>query len=160
MLPMVTDPAELVLVRERLARAARVLGVDRLPSLGAMLEVPAAIERLPELIPVADFFSLGTNDLTAAALGLDRSDPRLTPALAVTPDVLRLVDRAVRLTAEVGVPLSLCGDAGADPEAFPRLLATGVRTFSVAPSRLDAVRAMVRSHPADDLLSAGVGPDA
>jgi multiphosphoryl transfer protein len=160
MLPMVTDPAELVLVRERLARAARVLGVDRLPSLGAMLEVPAAIERLPELIPVADFLSLGTNDLTAAALGLDRSDPRLTPALAVTPDVLRLVDRAVRLTAEVGVPLSLCGDAGADPEAFPRLLATGVRTFSVAPSRLDAVRAMVRSHPADDLLSAGVGPDA
>jgi multiphosphoryl transfer protein len=160
MLPMVTDPAELVLVRERLARAARVLGVDRLPSLGAMLEVPAAIERLHELIPVADFLSLGTNDLTAAALGLDRSDPRLTPALAVTPDVLRLVDRAVRLTAEVGVPLSLCGDAGADPEAFPRLLATGVRTFSVAPSRLDAVRAMVRSHPADDLLSAGVGPDA
>ena len=160
MLPMVTGPDELVLVRDRLARAARVVGVDRLPELGAMLEVPAAIERLPELIPVADFFSLGTNDLTAATLGLDRSDPRLTPALAVTPDVLRLVDRAVRLTAEAGLPLSLCGDAGADPEALPRLLATGVRTFSVAPSRLDAVRAMVRSHPAGDPLSAGVGPDA
>jgi len=44
--------------------------------------------------------------------------------------------------------------------AFPRLLATGVRTFSVAPSRLDAVRAMARSHPAGGLLSAEVGPDA
>ncbi len=160
MLPMVTGPDELAQVRDRLARAARVVGVDRLPPLGAMLEVPAAIERLPELVPVADFFSLGTNDLTAATLDLDRSDPRLTPALAVTPDVLRLVDRAVRLTAEAGLPLSLCGDAGADPEALPRLLATGVRTFSVAPSRVDAVRAMVRSHPAGDLLSAGVGPDA
>lgn len=160
MLPMVTGPDELALVRDRLARAAQVVGVDRLPPLGAMLEVPAAIRRLPELLPLADFFSLGTNDLTAATLGLDRSDPRLTPALAVAPDVLQLVDRAVRLTAAAGRPLSVCGDAGADPEAFPRLLATGVRTFSVAPSRLDAVRAMVRSHPAGALLSAGIGPDA
>ena len=160
MLPMVTGPDELALVRDRLAHAARLVGVDRLPPLGAMLEVPAAIERLPELVAAADFFSLGTNDLTAATLGLDRSDPLLTPALAVTPDVLRLLDRAVRLTTESGRPLSLCGDAGADPEAFPRLLATGVRTFSVAPSRLDAVRAMARSHPAGGLLSAEVGPDA
>jgi phosphocarrier protein FPr len=160
LLPMVTAPDELALVRDRLTAAARAVGVDRLPPLGAMLEVPAAIEGLAELIPVADFFSLGTNDLTASVLGLDRSDPLLTPALAASPDVLRLVDRAVRLTADAGRPLSLCGDAGADPEAFPRLLATGVRTFSVAPSRLDAVRAMVRSHPAGDLLSAGVGPDA
>jgi len=157
---MVIGPDELALVRDRLAHAARLVGVDRLPPLGAMLEVPAAIERLPELVAAADFFSLGTNDLTAATLGLDRSDPRLTPALAVTLDVLQLVDRAVRLTAEAGRPLSLCGDAGADPEAFPRLLATGVRTFSVAPSRLDAVRAMARSHPAGGLLSAEVGPDA
>ena len=145
MLPMVTRPEELERVRKRLGAAARAVGTDRLPPLGAMLELPAAIDALPELVAVADFFSLGTNDLTASTLGLARSDPRLTPARATDPAVLRLVERAVVLTREAGRPLSLCGDAGADPLAFARLLAVGVRTFSVAPSRLDQVRAMVRA---------------
>ena len=91
MLPMVTRPEELVLVRDRLARAADAVGSDRLPAVGAMLELPVAIERLTELADVADFFSLGTNDLTASTLGLDRTDPRLTPAAAADPRVLRLV---------------------------------------------------------------------
>ena len=164
MLPMVTRPEELEQVRARLGPAARAVGVERLPALGAMLELPAAIDALPELVAVADFFSLGTNDLTASTLGLDRSDPRLTPALATDPAVLRLVERAVVLTGQAGRPLSLCGDAGADPRAFARLLAAGVRTFSVAPSRIDQVRAMVRAASVapdrDPLLSQAAGSGA
>ena len=139
------------------------MGSDRLPVVGAMLELPVAIERLTELADVADFFSLGTNDLTASTLGLDRTDPRLTPAAAADPRVLRLVERAVLVCRSAGRPLSLCGDAAADPVAFPLLLGAGVRTFSVAPSRLDGLRALVRRHSAAsgrDLVSAAVGPDA
>jgi len=163
MLPMVTRPEELVVVRDRLARAADAVGSGRLPVVGAMLELPVAIERLTELADVADFFSLGTNDLTASTLGLDRTDPRLTPAAASDPRVLRLVERAVLVSCSSGRPLSLCGDAAADPVAFPLLLGAGVRTFSVAPSRLDGLRALVRGHSAAsgrDLVSAAVGPDA
>jgi phosphoenolpyruvate-protein kinase (PTS system EI component) len=164
MLPMVTCAEELEQVRARLSPAAHAVGVDRLPPLGAMLESPAAIEALPELAGAADFFSLGTNDLTASTLGLDRSDPQMTPALATDPAVLSLVERAVVLCGQAGRPLSLCGDAGADPLAFPRLLAVGVRTFSVAPSRLDQVRAMVRAASVtserDALLSEGAGSGA
>ncbi len=104
MLPMVTRPEELVLVRDRLARAADAVGSDRLPVVGAMLELPVAIERLTELADVADFFSLGTNDLTASTLGLDRTDPRLTPAAATDPRVLRLVERAVLVSRSAGRP--------------------------------------------------------
>ena len=164
MLPMVTRPEELAQVRGRLGPAARAVGVDRLPSLGAMLELPAAIDALPELVGVADFFSLGTNDLTASTLGLDRSDRRLTPALAADPAVLTLVERAVVLCGQAGRPLSLCGDAGADRRAFDQLLAVGVRAFSVAPSRLDQVRAMVRAASVTtergSLLSPAVGSGA
>ena len=163
MLPMVTRPEELVVVRDRLARAADAVGSDRLPVVGAMLELPVAIDRLTELADVADFFSLGTNDLTASTLGLDRTDPRLTPAAAADPRVLRLVERAVLVSCSAGRPLSLCGDAAADPVAFPLLLGAGVRAFSVAPSRLDRLRALVRGHSAEsgrDLVSAAVGPDA
>ena len=70
MLPMVTRPGGAGSWRDRLARAADAVGGDRLPSVGAMLELPEAIERLTELVAAADFFSLGTNDLTASTLGL------------------------------------------------------------------------------------------
>ena len=126
-----------------------------------MLEVPEAIERLPELVAAADFFSLGTNDLTAATLGLDRSDPRLTPALAVTPDVLRLVDRAVRLTAEAGLPAVAVRRRRGRPRgiaAAARDRRTDVQRGAVPAGR--GPGAWCRSHPAGDLLSAGVGPDA
>ncbi len=126
----------------------RVVGVPA-PPLGAMLETPAAIADLTELLAAADFFSLGTNDLTAATLGVQRTDPRTGPAAAAHPEVMSQVVRAVDLTRTAGRPLSVCGDAAADPTVLPLLLAAGVTTLSVAPSRLDDVRALV--------LDAGLG---
>jgi phosphoenolpyruvate-protein kinase (PTS system EI component) len=142
LVPMVTRPEELELVRGRLA----VLAEDQpLPPVGALIESPAAVDNLPALLPVADFLSVGTNDLTATTLGLDRSDPRLGPALAARPEVLTQIARVVHEAAEVGTPVSVCGDAAADPAVLTRLLEIGVTTISVAPSRLDAVRALVRT---------------
>lgn len=141
MVPMVTRPEELVLVRSRLRELA---AGGPVPPVGAMIESPAAVDNLAALLPVADFVSLGTNDLTAATLGLERSDPRLTPGLAARPEVMAQVERVVREATSYGTSVSVCGDAAADVAVLPLLLDVGVTAVSVAPSRLDAVRALVR----------------
>jgi phosphoenolpyruvate-protein kinase (PTS system EI component) len=141
LVPMVTRPEELALVRTRLTVLADGQPV---PTVGAMIESPAAVDNLAGLLAVADFVSIGTNDLTATTLGLERSDPRLGPALAARPEVLAQVERVVREATADGTPVSVCGDAAADAAVLPLLLELGVTTVSVAPSRLDAVRALVR----------------
>ena len=86
-------------MRDRLARAADAVGqrpAARRRRDGGAAGGDRAADRAAD---VADFFSLGTNDLTAGALGLDRTDPRLTPAAAADPRVLRLVERAVLVGA-------------------------------------------------------------
>ncbi|MDT7570019.1 MAG: multiphosphoryl transfer protein [Actinomycetota bacterium] len=142
LVPMVTQPEELELVRSRLSVLADGQPV---PPVGAMIESPVAVDDLAALLPVADFLSIGTNDLTATTLGFERSDPRLRPALAGRPEVMTQVERVVRLASANGVPVSVCGDAAADSAVLPLLLEAGVTTVSVAPSRLDAVRALVRA---------------
>jgi phosphoenolpyruvate-protein kinase (PTS system EI component) len=141
LVPMVTRPEELALVRFRLTALA-----DRqpVPPVGAMIESPAAVANLAALLPVADFLSIGTNDLTATTLGMRRSDPALGPALAAHPEVLAQMEQVVREASSYGMAVSVCGDAAADAVVLPLLLKAGVTTVSVAPSRLDAVRALVR----------------
>ena len=106
---------------------------------------PAAVEAVPQLAAAADFFSLGTNDLTVATLGVGRTDESVGPAQTAHPDVLRLIEEAVLAAGVAGRPISVCGDAAADPDVLPLLLGAGLTVVSVAPSRLDQVRALVRS---------------
>jgi phosphoenolpyruvate-protein kinase (PTS system EI component) len=147
LVPMVESRAQLSVVRQALIEAAATVGAASVPQLGAMLETPAAIAALPALLDAADFFSLGTNDLAASTLGVARTDPRIGPATAARPEVLSQVLRAADLTGAAGRPLSVCGDAAADASVLPLLLSAGITTLSVAPSRLDDVRALV--HAAD-----------
>ncbi len=105
-----------------------------------------AIAAIDELAPVSDFFSIGTNDLTASILGLGRRDPLLTPARLREPAVLDAVARTVRAGREHGRSVSVCGDAASDPKLIPDLLDLGCRVLSVAPSMMDEIRAAVRAH--------------
>ena len=75
MVAMVTRPEQLMAVRARLADAAAAAGLTAVPPVGAMVELPETVDRLDELCQVADFFSIGSNDLTATTLGLSRTDP-------------------------------------------------------------------------------------
>jgi multiphosphoryl transfer protein len=135
MLPMVQSAAQV--------REARAL-LPQAVSLGAMVETAAAVAAVDEIAAAADFLSIGTNDLTGSLLGLDRLDPALTPARAAEPVVLRAIAATVAAGARHGRPVSVCGDAAADPHAVPPLLGVGCRILSVAPSALDAVRAQIR----------------
>ncbi|MEV4417379.1 putative PEP-binding protein [Catellatospora sp. NPDC049609] len=149
MIPMVTSVAQLDRCRELLTAAAQERGVA-VPPLGAMIELPEAVAVADELAAAADFLSIGSNDLTAALLGLDRRDPSLTPARIADPAVLAAVVAVVRAGLRHDRDVSVCGDAAADPELVPLLLSTGCRTLSVAPTALDEVRAAVRDATLDE----------
>ncbi|MGH8909183.1 MAG: putative PEP-binding protein [Egibacteraceae bacterium] len=143
LVPMVTAAAQLRAVRAVAAAVAADLGVPPSP-VGAMIETVAAVDAIDDLAEVADFLSIGTNDLAGEVLGLDRRDPRARPDLTAHPRVLRLVGRVTTVGALRGRPVSVCGDAAAHPAALPLLLGAGMRAFSVAAASIDQTRYLLR----------------
>ncbi len=146
MLPMVTTPAELAeargLVEEERAALSAVGRKRGDPPLGIMVEVPAAAVAID--LFAADFFSIGSNDLTqyVTAAGRD-SDAVADLADPLHPAVLRLIGSVARFGLETGRDVSLCGDAGGDPAVIPHLLRAGLRSVSVAPAALGRAKATI-----------------
>jgi multiphosphoryl transfer protein len=145
MLPMVTDAAELISVRQRIDALAREKGVRERPQVGVMVEVPAAALVADQLAAHADFLSIGTNDLTQYALAMDRGNPELAARLdGLHPAVLRLVAETVRGAAKHGKWVGVCGAMASDLEAVPVLVGLGVTELSVGPPLVAEVKARVR----------------
>lgn len=143
MVPMVTEVADVRTVRAAVDQAAADVGVAPV-RVGAMVETRAAVEAIDDLCQVVDFLSIGTNDLTAEVLGLDRTDPRARPELTAHPRLLERVGRVVAAANASSRPLSVCGDAAAHPTTVPLLLGAGVRSFSVACVCIDETRYRLR----------------
>jgi phosphoenolpyruvate-protein kinase (PTS system EI component) len=144
MVPMVCSAAELRQCRDLVTRIAADLGRPR-PPVGAMVETREAIADIDAIATVADFLSVGTNDLSASMLGRDRRDPSLTPSSVREPAVLAAVAATVAAGERHGRGVSVCGDAASDPAAIEVLVGVGCRVLSVAPALVDEVRAVVRS---------------
>jgi phosphoenolpyruvate-protein kinase (PTS system EI component) len=142
LIPMVVEAAQVRAVRQSAVRIAAGRGVP-VPLIGAMIEVPGAVSMIDQLVREVDFLSIGTNDLTALQLGLDRSRPG--PAPAHHPAVLRLVAATCAAARIAGIGVSVCGEAASDPVAMPLLLGLGVDTLSVGSSRVGQVREWVRA---------------
>jgi phosphotransferase system enzyme I (PtsI) len=146
MLPMVTVPEELEAARALLdvtVAALKAAGVPvTRPPIGIMVEVPAAalaIERFD-----AAFFSIGSNDLTQYVTAAGRDIAAVADlANPLNPAVLRLIRMVAEHGRACGREVSLCGDAGGDPEAVGALLAAGLRSLSVAPAALAATKAAI-----------------
>src|SRR5258708_11159549 len=157
MIPMVREPAEVHAVRSELSRAARAAGIAP-PPLGIMVEVERTAVSAARFAGKVDFFSIGTNDLTAQVLGRDRS--ALRPADSADPAVLRLVSHVADVGYGAAVGVSVCGDAAADPAVLPALIGAGVRTLSVGAARVPRVAEWVTSidaAQAAEALAARVG---
>ena len=145
MLPMIADRAELVAVREVLVRHAADLGVAA-PELGIMVETPAAALTAAALAVEADFFSIGSNDLSQYALARDRTNPAVAAGLdGLHPAVLRLIEETVRGGAAQGRWTGVCGGLAADPEAVPLLIGMGVTELSVPVAAVAETKALVRT---------------
>lgn len=143
LLPMITDAAEFAHVRARLDELRRAAGLP-MPQLGAMIETPAAAMLAGQIAAVADFLSIGTNDLAQYTLAMDRTHPALAARIdGVHPAVLRLIEATTRGAAQHSRPVAVCGGLASDPEAVPLLLGLGVTELSVVPSLVPRVKAQV-----------------
>ena len=121
MIPMVRSLDEVERVRAELASVAVPLGI--------MVELAATAAAAERFAPHVDFFSIGTNDLTADILHRDRT--ALPPAAAAEPPVPEVIAHVVRAALQAGIEVSVCGDSAADPAVLPLLIGAGVRTVSV-----------------------------
>ncbi|MEV4623304.1 putative PEP-binding protein [Asanoa sp. NPDC049573] len=143
MVPMVTSVGEMAPVRAAAQAAAADLDLP-VPPVGAMVETIAAVDILDALGQAVDFFSIGSNDLTAEVLDLSRVDPRARTELAAHPRVLEMIGRVVAAADRAGLSLTVCGDAGSHPTTLPLLVGAGVRSVSVAVARVDETRWRLR----------------
>jgi phosphotransferase system enzyme I (PtsI) len=153
MLPMVTVPSELAamsaIFREEAALLTKRAIPHTLPPIGIMVEVPATALTL-DLFGNAAFFSFGTNDLAQYLAAAARDNPAVGPLHADAEQALfRLLKLAVDTVKTLDIPVSVCGDMAGAPDYTARLLACGFRDFSMAPSRLNAIRSAVMTLVAD-----------
>lgn len=116
------------------------------PELGIMVELPSAVGVIEELARAADFISIGTNDLVQYMLAVDRSNRLIKDMYqCYHPAVLRAIRKVVSAAARENKPLSLCGDAAADPVMIPFFVGAGLRALSVAPPAVPKVRRAIRN---------------
>jgi phosphoenolpyruvate-protein kinase (PTS system EI component) len=126
-------------------RAVQQLGVLRRPPVGAMIETPAALFALDEILEMADFLAIGTNDLTQYMLAADRDlSEGADDCTAMHPAVLRAIKRIVRSSQFWNLPVCVCGEEAGEPDFARLLVGLGVRELSVSPSRGAAVRHTIR----------------
>lgn len=150
MLPMVNDRAEFHAARAMFEEERASLGCGT-AQLGVMIETPAAALLTDTLARSADFFSIGTNDLTQYALAIDRGSVPLAHQLdGLHPAVLRLIETCSRSAIAAGTPVGVCGALAGDPLALPILIGLGVSRLSVSAGRIAAVKAAVRTVRLDD----------
>jgi phosphotransferase system enzyme I (PtsI) len=151
MIPLVTRIEEVEATRELVATEARALqraGVEAAATVpvGVMVETPAAAVLADRFAEVADFLSVGSNDLTQYTLAVDRSNARLASRFeAHHPAVLRLL-RDIRVAgAAKGREVSLCGEMASDPVSAYLLLGLGYRALSVAAPSLPVLKWLARN---------------
>jgi phosphotransferase system enzyme I (PtsI) len=152
LLPMVTTVGEVRAAREvyeRVARRLRRRGEripEKLPPLGIMIETPGAALSADALALEADFFSIGTNDLTAYTLAVDRAESDVAELYdPIHPAVLRLVQFATEAALRMRMPVAICGELAAAPKLTPLLLGLGVRSLSMNASAVPKVKQVIRS---------------
>jgi phosphocarrier protein FPr len=144
MFPMITSAAELIALRERCEAIRAELSAPQVP-VGIMIEVPAAAVQAHALAAHADFFSIGTNDLTQYALAIDRQNPELaSEADSLHPAVLRLIAMTVEGARRHDRWVGVCGGIAGDPFGAALLVGLGVSELSMTPRDIPAVKARIR----------------
>lgn len=149
MLPMISGVAELDQALKLVHRAWKELLEEghnvQLPQLGIMIEVPAAIYQIRELLQRIDFLSVGTNDLTQYLLAVDRNNPRVANLYNYFhPAVLHALAHIAHEAHAAGKTVSVCGEMAGDPSAAILLMAMGYDALSMNANNLPKVKSAVR----------------
>lgn len=149
MYPMITSLEEIRRIREIVEEVKKELEAQGAaygdPEQGIMIETPAAAIISDLLAEEADFFSIGTNDLTQYLLAVDRQNTMLDPFCDTHhPAVLRMIRLVVDNAHRAGIRVGICGELGADPELTGEFLAMGLDALSVPPGRILPLRKIIR----------------
>lgn len=143
--PMVIGSDDLACAVAAVDRIGDQLGLLRRPPIGAMIETPAALYALDEIIELADFVAIGTNDLTQYMLAADRDLAEGSDdCTAMHPAVLRAIRQVVEAADERRCPVCVCGEEAGDPDFACLLVGLGIHELSLNPRRSAAVRKAIR----------------
>lgn len=144
MFPMIARVEELIAAKAVVLEEAQQLGVAAC-DVGIMIEVPSAAMMADQLAEHAEFFSVGSNDLTQYVLAMDRGHPKMAAfADGLEPAVLRMIAQAVKGAQKHGRWVGVCGGIASDPEAVPVLIGLGVTELSCSVPVIPEIRAIVR----------------
>ncbi|MDE6912205.1 MAG: phosphoenolpyruvate--protein phosphotransferase, partial [Lachnospiraceae bacterium] len=150
MYPMIISVEEVKQIQAIVAEAEQELKAQeipyRIPEQGIMIETPAAVMISDELAELADFFSIGTNDLTQYTLAIDRQNQRLEAFYNPHHKaILRMIQMVVDNAHKCGKWVGICGELGADTALTETFVNMGVDELSVAPPMVLKVRGKVRA---------------
>jgi phosphotransferase system enzyme I (PtsP) len=151
MLPMIADVSELRAARGLIDREVAILKRHGRPEprklmIGAMIEVPALLWQLDRVLPLADFASVGSNDLMQFLFAADRGNMRVAERFdSLNPAALKAFRVIVEAARKHEVPLTLCGEMAGRPIEAMALIGLGFRSISMSPASVGPVKAMILS---------------
>ncbi len=149
MIPLVTCIDELRAVKALVEEIkkdfdANNIDYDKNIEVGCMIETPAASLIADILAKEADFFSIGTNDLTQYTMSVDRGNSDVAYLYSTfQPSVLRSIKHIIECGRQAKIPVGMCGEAAADPLMIPLLISFGLTEFSVNPVLVLTARCII-----------------
>lgn len=150
MIPMVTSLEEIQMVKEIISQVKQELKQEGIPykeqvELGIMIETPAAALISDKLAKEADFFSIGTNDLSQYVMAIDRRNRNLQPFFNPHHEaVFRLIEMSIDAIHKEGKWAGICGELAADTDVTEKLIDMGIDEISVSPGLLLGMRKKIR----------------
>ncbi|MBQ7430380.1 MAG: phosphoenolpyruvate--protein phosphotransferase [Butyrivibrio sp.] len=156
MVPLVTTVDEIREVKAMVAEIKKDFdekGIKYDPEIkvGCMIETPSASLIADLLAKEADFFSIGTNDLTQYTMSVDRGNSDVAYLYsAFQPSVLRSIKYIIESGVKAGIPVGMCGEAAADPLMIPLLMSFGLTEYSVNPVLVLTARCIISKWTKED----------
>ena len=150
MLPMISNVSEVEEAQRLIFRVHEELrgeGLDiRMPPIGVMIEVPAAVFQIRDLCERVDFLSVGSNDLTQYMLAVDRNNPRVASLYHhYHPAVLQALYKIVCDAHAARTPVGICGELAGDPAGALLLLGMGYDSLSMSAVSLLKIKSVIRT---------------
>ena len=145
MYPMITSVSEMIKIKEIVDECTAELKKGKfkfvVPSQGIMIETPGAVMIADELAEYADFFSIGTNDLTQYALAMDRQNGSLMEFTdPYHPAIMRMIEMTVKSAKKKGITVGICGEMATVPFYLDKFIKLDIDYMSVNPSNLLQIR--------------------
>jgi phosphotransferase system enzyme I (PtsI) len=161
MLPMISNLEEVLIAKSIIAECKAELTAQGIPfdkkmPVGIMVETPAAALIADCLAKEVDFMSIGTNDLTSYTIGVDRANDLVSDVFnPLHPAVFRLIKMTVKAAHKYHIPLSICGELAAYPEAIPLLIGFGIEELSMSPAMvLEAKNIVINTNKRECMIFA------